>query len=181
MFKLLKFIVRAEVNHLIDIVGHTTWLQQLPTLVVSIASLLALGALARWWGLSRVSTLLIVSVLAGSRIAVEFSTHLKPYSHDLLMASLLLFTAAKASRERNVWWFAGACVVSVTTSLTALPLVVGDAVIGDRRFDDVDRCAAPPAVAELAQRAVGALDRFLVARGLAVAALRCALYQHAGR
>ena len=113
----------------IDIVGHTTWLQQLPTLVVSIASLLALGALARWWGLSRVSTILIVSVLAGSRIAVEYSTHLKPYSHDLVMASFLLFTAAKASRERNVWWFAGACVVSVTTSLTALPLVVGGAAV----------------------------------------------------
>ncbi|MBU6233301.1 MAG: hypothetical protein KJS64_03535 [Acidobacteria bacterium] len=113
----------------VDVVGQTTWLQQLPTLIVSIAGLVALGVLARWWGLSRASTLIVVGLLAGSRIAVEYSTHLKPYSHDILMSCVLLFAAALSSRGRSPWIFTGACAIALVTSLTSLPLVLGLLVV----------------------------------------------------
>lgn len=107
----------------------TTWLMQLPTLIVSIGGLLTFVAVARWWGLSRVSTLITTAILAGSRIGIEYSTHLKPYSHDILMASVLLVAAAVANRPKGIWLFGIAGAVSVVTSLTALPLVVGLAAV----------------------------------------------------
>ena len=109
----------------IGLVGQTTWLMQLPTLMVSIASLVLFVALARWWGLSHVSTSVGLAVLASSRVAVEYSTHLKPYSHDIFMASLLLASAAAAQRPRGRWFFAVVAAGALMTSLTALPLVLG--------------------------------------------------------
>ena len=109
----------------IGMVGDTTWLMQLPTLFVSIAGLVAFVVLARWWGLSHFATTIGVALLASSRIAVEYSTHLKPYSHDILMATVLLASAAVAHRPKGRWIFAVACAVSLATSLTAVPLVLG--------------------------------------------------------
>jgi len=109
----------------IGLVGDTTWLVQLPTLIVSVAGLCAIVALARWWGLSRLATVIGLGILASSRVAVEYSTHLKPYTHDILMASVLLAAAAIAQSAKGRWIFAIVCAVSMATSLTALPLVLG--------------------------------------------------------
>jgi hypothetical protein len=88
--------------------GHTTWLVQLPTLVVSIIGMLALAALLRWWGLSQFATLFGVSLLALSRIDISYATHMKPYAHDVL-ASIVVLAAAQWSSAQKYFEIRYAC------------------------------------------------------------------------
>ncbi len=110
-------------------VGHTTWLVQLPTLVVSIVGMAALAALLRWWGLSRLATLFGVALLALSRIDISYATHVKPYAHDVLASIVVLAAAQWWRRGGSAWWFAGLSALCLITSFTVFPLVLGVAVV----------------------------------------------------
>ena len=102
-----------------------TWLMQLPTLIVATAGIVLVGLTARYMGLSQRASALASAVVAFSPVAIAYSTHLKPYSHDIFVASALLFTATLFFRSSSPWWFAVTATVSLLTSLTALPFVIG--------------------------------------------------------
>ena len=110
-------------------VGPTTWAAQLPTLFVSLVGMLALAALLRWWGASRLATLFGVALLAFSRIDINYATHLKPYAHDVLASIVLLAAAQWWRRGGSAWWFSALAALCLVTSFTIFPLAVGVSLV----------------------------------------------------
>jgi hypothetical protein len=106
---------------------HTVWLDQLPTFLASVAGIVAVGRLARWWGLSAPASLVAAGVVALAYSDVQYATRVKPYAFDLLGACLILFLAERVRRRgaRAAPWLAVASVAVCAVSLTPVPLVVG--------------------------------------------------------
>lgn len=106
---------------------HSVPWDQLPTYVASVAGIVLVGRLARWWGLSVPASLLAAGVIAVASSDVTYATRVKPYAFDLLDAVLILWLAEKVRREGSTAapWLAVASVWVCTFSLTAVPLVIG--------------------------------------------------------
>jgi hypothetical protein len=106
---------------------HTVWMDQLPTLLASVAGIVVVGRLARWWGLSATAALLAAGIVALADSDVLYATRIKPYAFDLLGACLLLWLAERVRRHgaRGAPWLAVASVAVCAFSLTPVPLVVG--------------------------------------------------------
>jgi hypothetical protein len=104
---------------------HSVAMDQLPTYLASVAGIIAVGRLARWWGLSAPASLLAAGVIAVASSDVIYATRVKPYAFDLLGAVLVLWLAEKVRREgaRSAPWLAAASVVVCAFSLTPVPLV----------------------------------------------------------
>ncbi len=106
---------------------HTLWVDQLPTFLASVAGIVVVGRLARWWGLSVGPSLVAATLVALSQADVQYATRVKPYAFDLLGACLVLWLAERVRREgaRVAPWLALASVCVCAFSLTPVPLVVG--------------------------------------------------------
>ncbi len=106
---------------------HNLLADQLPTFVASVAGVVAVGRLARWWGLSAGASLLAAGVVAAAYSDVAYATRIKPYAFDLLGACLLLWLAERVRRgsARSAPWLAVASIAVCAFSLTPVPLVVG--------------------------------------------------------
>lgn len=106
---------------------HTVTLDQLPTYVASVAGIVAVGRLARWWGLSAPAALVAAGLVAVASSDVVYATRVKPYAFDLLGACLVLWLAESVRRRGSTAapWLAAASVVVCAFSLTPVPLVVG--------------------------------------------------------
>ena len=106
---------------------HSLLVDQLPTFVASVAGIVIVGRLARWWGLSAPASLVAAGVVAASLADVQYATRLKPYAFDLLGACLILWLAERLRRNgaAGAWWLAAASVGVCCVSLTPVPLVVG--------------------------------------------------------
>jgi hypothetical protein len=106
---------------------HTLAMEQLPTFLASVAGIVAVERLARWWGLSVHASLFAAAVVAVAYSDVQYATRVKPYAFDLLGACLLLWLAEKVRREgaRAAPWLAFASVTVCAFSLTPVPLVAG--------------------------------------------------------
>lgn len=105
---------------------HSVAMDQLPTYLASVAGIVAVGRLARWWGLSAPASLLAAGVVAVASSDVTYATRVKPYAFDLLGAVLILWLAEKVRRDgaRSAPWLATASVVVCAFSLTPVPLVI---------------------------------------------------------
>jgi hypothetical protein len=106
---------------------HNLALDQLPTYVASVAGIVAVGRLARWWGLPAPAALFAAGVIAVANSDVVYATRVKPYAFDLLGAVLILWLAEKARRGGRAAapWLAVASVAVCAFSLTPVPLVIG--------------------------------------------------------
>jgi hypothetical protein len=105
---------------------HTLWVDQIPTLLASIAGIVAVERLARWWGLSAPAGLLAAGLVAASLSDVQYATRIKPYAFDLLGACLILWLAEKVRHEgpRAAPWLAAASLGVCCFSMTPVPLVI---------------------------------------------------------
>jgi hypothetical protein len=106
---------------------HATWADQLPTFLASVAGIVVVGRLARWWGLSAPASLVAAGIVAVAYSDVQYATRVKPYAFDLLGACLVLWLAERVRRHgpRGAPWLAAASVAVCAISLTPVPLVVG--------------------------------------------------------
>ena len=105
---------------------HTLWIGQLPTLIASIAGIVAVERLARWWGLSAPAGLVAAGIVAASFSDIQYATRIKPYAFDLLGACLILWLAEKVRRDgpRVAPWLAASSIAVCCFSMTPIPLVV---------------------------------------------------------
>ncbi|HEY8081206.1 MAG TPA: hypothetical protein VIE15_03870 [Acidimicrobiales bacterium] len=68
-----------------------TWWAQIPALVFGVAGIAGIYLLIRWLGFSRLAAFAAGAVVAASPITVMYSTRVKEYSADLLLACLVLW------------------------------------------------------------------------------------------
>lgn len=106
---------------------HVLAVDQLPTFLASVAGIVAVGRLARWWGLSAPASLVAAGLVAASYSDIQYATRIKPYAFDLLGACLVLWLAERIRRDggRVAPWLAAASVFVCAFSLTPVPLVLG--------------------------------------------------------
>ncbi len=132
--------------------GSSLWAQALP-LVFGVGGVLAMYAVSRFYGLPRWLSILGALVVATSPVAVQYSTHVKQYSADLLLASLLLWMGEAARRSgsrRRLVVLALASAGAALASASVLPVVGGvwvalliDAVAHRERIPNVLRAGVP--------------------------------------
>jgi hypothetical protein len=105
---------------------HSVTLDQLPTFVASVAGIVVVERLARWWGLSAPASLVAAGIVAVANADVIYATRVKPYAFDLLGACLVLWLAEGVRRHgpSRAPWLAAASVAVCAFSLTPVPLVV---------------------------------------------------------
>jgi len=101
------------------------WLMQLPTFCVSLLGMVFVAAVVRFLGLPRTASLFATAFVAFSRIDITYATHLKPYAHDIVAAALLIAAAHWFRRGGHAGWFAAIATISLVTSFSILPLVLG--------------------------------------------------------
>jgi len=106
--------------------SHSVAMNQLPTYIASVAGIVAVGRLAKWWGLASPASLLAAGVIAVANADVTYATRVKPYAFDLLGAILVLWLAEKVRSQgaRAAPWLAAASLVVCSFSLTPVPLVL---------------------------------------------------------
>ncbi len=103
------------------------WAQLLPFLV-GLCGILAIYLLVRYWGLARWLALSAAFVVAVSPIAAQYSTHVKEYSADFLLACLILWRGEAARRsptDRTLILLGLSSGVAVLISGAVVPVIVG--------------------------------------------------------
>jgi hypothetical protein len=108
---------------------HCTLWAQTPTFLVSISAIALVALGLRYLGLSEVASVFGALCIAVSKTDINYATHLKPYAHDLVAATVILVAAQWWSRGRSAWPFALLALLCLATSLTVLPLVAGVALV----------------------------------------------------
>jgi hypothetical protein len=87
---------------------------QLPALILGIAAVIAMYALARWYRLPRWLALAAALVVATGPVTVAYSSHVKEYSADFVLACMLLVLAEASRRSRaSVRLLGGLTVMSI--------------------------------------------------------------------
>jgi hypothetical protein len=107
--------------------GSSLWAQLLP-LAMGVAGIIAVYFLLRYWRLARWLALTAAFVVAVSPIATQYSTHVKQYSTDFVLACFLLWRAEAARRSpstRNLVWLGAGSVGAVFISGSVVPVLVG--------------------------------------------------------
>ena len=105
---------------------HTTWFAQLPSLVASLAGIVAIYLLCRFFRFEAWIGLVAASIVAVSAESTAFATHLKPYPFDLLTAACLLWLGERARRDprwSHLIVLAGASVAFCAWSFTNAVIV----------------------------------------------------------
>jgi hypothetical protein len=116
---------------------ESTWWAQLPAFVVGLAGIVAVYALLRafgaWWPLPYLAAL----VVAASPVAVDYSTRVKQFGLDLLLACLVLWLLERwrrsaAHRDATLLAIgcAGSLLISATTLVVCAPVALVAAVCG---------------------------------------------------
>ncbi len=113
----------------VGLTAPSTYLAQLPTLLISTLAIALIALIVRWWGFSRHAALLAAIVMAVGRTNINYATHLKPYAHDLVAAALILATAEAFRRGKSLWPFAVISLICFATSFTIAPLLAGVTVV----------------------------------------------------
>jgi hypothetical protein len=110
-----------------------TWWAQLPAFLAGLAGIVAvyalLGYFGAWWPLAYLGAL----VVAVSPVAVDYSTRVKQFGVDLLLACLVLWLFERwrrAGRPRDAALVAIACAGSLLVSATTLVVCVAAAAVG---------------------------------------------------
>lgn len=105
---------------------HVLVVDQLPTYLASVAGVVAVERLARWWGLGAPGALVAAGVVAVSFSDIQYSTRIHPYAFDLLGSCLVLYLAERIRRgdSHAAPWLAAASFAVCAWSLTPVPLVV---------------------------------------------------------
>lgn len=78
---------------------QTTWFAQLPNVGSSLAGIVAIYALARYWRYPAWVALIGSAILSISAESTAFATHLKPYPDDVITAAGLLWLGERARRD----------------------------------------------------------------------------------
>lgn len=107
--------------------GTTTW-QQVPAFVAGVACIPVMYALARSFKLGRLVALAAAFVVSLSPICVTYSTRVKEYQADFLLACLVLVAAEAVRRRPQRWTVTGLAAASVVTflcSASLTPVIVG--------------------------------------------------------
>jgi len=115
----------------IQVLGYRTWWAQLPALIFGIAGIAAVYALVRALRFSRLAAFLAAAVIAASPITVVYSTRIKEYSCDLVLACLVLWCLERWRRAPDGRALAALCaagVVAIWTSASTAAVVGGAAV-----------------------------------------------------
>lgn len=107
--------------------GSSWWAQLLP-FIAGLCGIVTIYLLARYWGLARWLALTSAFVVAVSPIATQYSTHVKEYSTDFLLACLILWRSEAARRspsKRDLLALGLMSGVAVLVSGAVVPVVVG--------------------------------------------------------
>jgi hypothetical protein len=105
---------------------QTTWFAQLPNVASSLAGIVAVYALARYWRYPTWVALIGAAILAISAESTAFATHLKPYPDDVITAAGLLWLGERARRDlsaKNLAVVALASVIACAWSFTNAVIV----------------------------------------------------------
>lgn len=109
-----------------------TWFAQLPALVLGVGGIAATYALVRAYGLPRLGAAAAAAVVAASPVTVTFSTRVKEYSCDLLLACLVLWLVERWRRDptwARLWWLGAAGAAAMWISASTAAVVGGAAVL----------------------------------------------------
>ena len=111
---------------------EATWWAQLPAFVAGVAGIVAVYALLRafgaWWPLSYLGAL----VVAASPVAIDYSTRVKQFGVDLLLACVVLWLFERwrrSSSHRDGGLLAVGCAASLLISATTLVVCVAAAAV----------------------------------------------------
>jgi hypothetical protein len=114
----------------LDIGPGDTWWAQLPALVLGVAGIAAIYALVRAHGFSLLAAAISSAVIAAGPITVMYSTRVKEYSGDLLLACLVLWLAERwrtSHARRDLALLAAASLLALWTSASTAAVVGGAA------------------------------------------------------
>jgi hypothetical protein len=105
---------------------HTLWWAQLPVFIAGLATIIAVFLLLRyfkvWWPLCYLGAMII----AASPVAITYSTRIKQYNFDILLACSLLWLAERWRREpsrRSAIALGATCVASLLISGTTIVVI----------------------------------------------------------
>ncbi len=107
--------------------GTTAW-QQLPAFVAGVACIPAMYALSRWFRLNRLAALATAAAISFSPMGVIYSTRVKEYETDILLACVILALGETARRHpgrRQLTLLAVASAVAFLLSASVAPVIVG--------------------------------------------------------
>jgi len=114
----------------IGLAPQTTWWAQLPALVLGVLGIVAVYALVRAHRFSRLGALVAAAVIAAGPITVTYSTRVKEYSADLLLACLVLWLVERwraAPSTRGLATLGAASVLALWVSASTAAVVGGAA------------------------------------------------------
>lgn len=107
--------------------GSTVW-DQIPPLIVGIAGIPAMFFMARYFKVGRSASLVAAVIVCISPICVTYSTRLKEYGTDFLLACLVLVAAEAVRRQpggRRLLLLAVASFGSFAISASIVPVLLG--------------------------------------------------------
>jgi hypothetical protein len=108
--------------------GGATWWAQLPAFVAGVAAIPAAYFLVRWFRLSRTAGLFVAAFIAVAPACVVYSTRVKEYELDILLACLVLALGEWARRNPGRRQLAAVALASVAAffcSASLAPVVAG--------------------------------------------------------
>jgi hypothetical protein len=114
----------------IQVTPGDTWWAQLPALVLGIAGIAAVYGLVRALGFSRLSAYVAAAAIAAGPITVTYSTRVKEYSADLLLACLVLWLVERwrsSPSRKGATLLAVASVAAMWISASTAAVVGGAA------------------------------------------------------
>ena len=99
---------------------------QLPALLAGLLSLPALWWMLRSFKLPEWPSAAIAVAIWLSPVVITYSTRVKPYTTELLLAAILLgLTARISARTTNRWWLVLWSVIAFGASFSLVPVIIG--------------------------------------------------------
>ncbi len=137
---------------LLHLTAPTAIYAQLPALIAGLLALPALWWMLRGFNLPTWPSAAVSVVVWLSPVVITYSTRVKPYTTELLLAAILLgVTARVRTPATNRWWLALLSVVALFVSFSLVPVIIGcwtSVVVDDHRMKNTSRATLlPPMVA----------------------------------
>ena len=107
---------------------EVTWWAQLPALIAGMLGIIAIAALLRHFGASRLVIAIGTAIVVLSPTTVTYSTRVKEYAFDFLLGAVLLYLADRVRIEvsrRTLSLFGAWSVLCAVTSFSTIVAVVG--------------------------------------------------------
>jgi hypothetical protein len=138
----------------IGVLPQDTWWAQLPALVLGIMGIAAVFALVRAHGCSRLAAFVAAAMIAVGPVTVAYSTRVKEYSADLLLACVVLWLVDRWRRAPS----SRTLVALAITSIAALWISASTAaVIGGAALTTILVAWSQPALRRQVAAFLGAL------------------------